>query len=129
QQGGGTFYEQMAILNAGGSVAVDHKLASYEITNLIATGKDRVTVICKGFAGYEVNSFLSQGARIWVDKSFAASEITSFCSQAHGRVSVSADGFASYELNSFAALGAQIQYASPEKLDAKLMNFTTIHGQ
>ncbi|MBI3891677.1 MAG: hypothetical protein HY303_09135 [Candidatus Wallbacteria bacterium] len=123
---GGSFYDQMRILQSGGRVAVDHRLASYEVTQLISVGKDRVTVVCKGFASYEVSSFLSSGASVWVDHSFATYEVSSFCSIGHARVTVVADGFAQYELQGFAAQGAAIQYdAAPSSRELK---FSALYG-
>ncbi|MBI4871720.1 MAG: hypothetical protein HY814_09135 [Candidatus Riflebacteria bacterium] len=106
----GSLYEQMRILQSGGSVAIDHRFASHEISQLISTGHERVTVICAGFASYEVSAFLAAGARIRVDRSFASYEVSSFCQTGHDRVTVVSGGFSEYELQGFASSGAHIQY-------------------
>ena len=105
-------YDIRDALKAGKSVTVGNRFDHYDIRSFLEIGRERVTVVSKGFDRYDCRDFAERGASMILSQPLDRYDIRSILEKKNGsaKMTVVADGFDRYDLKSFAELGANIDY-------------------
>ena len=103
-----TITDVEGLVRSGAQVTIGNDFPANQVQGVIYYGRDRVTVILKGFTPNDALSFVYGGARVVVDSSFGAQLALQICSTGAGRAMVVSTGFTPADLDAFRRSGSDI---------------------